>query len=62
MRRLCPGADREGLVLVTEDDLILTSALAVSLSFRSHRFSGRFGARNPSLAGTTGVAVTQMGS
>src|SRR5215210_2817375 len=64
MRRLCRGANREGLVLVAEDDIILASdtAFTVSRRFRSHRFSGRFGARNPSLAGATGVAVTQMGS
>ncbi len=63
MRRLCPGADREGLVFVAQDDLILASATALTVrrSFRSHRLSGRFGARNPSLAGPTGVAVTQMG-
>jgi len=63
MRRPCRGADREGFVLVAEDDLTLTSATALTVSrrFRSHRFSGRFGARNLSLAGTTSVAVTQMG-
>jgi hypothetical protein len=62
MRRLCPGADRKGLVLVAEDDPILISATALTVCrrLRSHRFSGRFAARNPSLAGTTGVAVTQM--
>ena len=49
---------------MAQDDLILTSATALTVSrrFRSHRFSGRFGARNPSLAGTPGVAVTQMGA
>ena len=64
MRRLCPGADREGLVLVAQDHLILTSAtaLAVYRRSRSDRFSGRPGARDLSLAGTTGVAVTQMGT
>src|SRR5215203_6131980 len=63
MRRLCPGADREGLVLVAHDDLTWTSATALTVSrrFRSHRFSGRFGGRNPAFAGTRGVAVTQMG-
>src|SRR5215212_4049101 len=63
MCRLCPGADREGLVLVAQDDLTWTSstALTVSRRFRCHRFSGRFGGRNPSFAGTRGVAVTQMG-
>src|SRR5215210_2077468 len=64
MRRLCRGADREGLVaLVADDDLIRTSATALTVyrRFRSHRFSGRFGVRNPSLAGNRGVAVTQMG-
>src|SRR5215210_7997513 len=63
MRLPCRGTDRQGLVLVAEDDLTLTSATALTVSrrFRSHRFSGRFGARDPSLAGTRGVAVTQMG-
>ena len=62
--RLYRGADRERPVLVAEDDLILTfaNALTVYRRFRSYRFSGRFGARNPSLADTTGVAMTQMGS
>jgi hypothetical protein len=48
---------------VAEDDLILASATALTVrrGFRSNRFSGRFGARNPSLAGTRAVAVTQMG-
>jgi hypothetical protein len=64
MRRLCRSADREGLVLMAEDDLILTSATALTVCRRSrfHHLSGRFGARNLSLAGTTGVAVTEMGS
>src|SRR4029450_10375977 len=64
MRRLCRSADRERFVLVAEDDLIFTSAtaLTVYLRFRSHHFSGRFGPRNLSLAGTTGVAVSEMGS
>jgi hypothetical protein len=64
MRRLCRSADREGFVLVAEDDLIFTSAtaLTVYLRFRSHHFSGRFGPRYLSLAGTTGVAVSEMGS
>jgi len=61
MRSLRRGADREGLVLVAQDDLIPTSALTVYTRFRSHRFIGRFGARNPSLAGTQAVAVTPMG-
>src|SRR5215212_1037765 len=63
MRRLCRGADSEGLVLVAECDLILSSATALTVTrrFRSHHFSGRFGARNLAFAGITGVAVTQMG-
>jgi hypothetical protein len=63
MSRLCRSADRQGLVLVAQDDLTPTSATALTVyrRFRSHRFSGRFGARNLSLAGAAGVAVTQMG-
>jgi hypothetical protein len=64
MSRLCRGANREGFLLVAECDLILSSATALTVTrcFRSHHFSGRFLARNHSLAGTTGVVVTQMGS
>src|ERR671921_2478230 len=45
MRRLCRGADRERLVLVAEDDLVPTSATALTVPrlFRSHRFARRFG-------------------
>ena len=60
------GADGEDLVLVADDNLILTSATvgpAVFRCFWLHRFSGGFRARTLGLTGTTlGVAVTLMGS
>ena len=64
MSRLRRGANGKSLVLVAECNLILSSAttLTVTRRFRSHHFSERFLARNLSLAGITGVAVTQMGS
>ena len=64
MSRLRLGADREGLVLVAEGDLILTSATAPTVfrSFWLHRFSGGFGPRTLGLTCTLGVAVTLMGS
>ena len=64
MSRLRRGADCEGLVLVTESDLILTTATAPTV-FRClwlHRFSGEFGARTLGLTCTLRVAVTLMGS
>jgi hypothetical protein len=55
----------EGLVLVAEDNLILTSATVGPTFFRCfwlHRFAGGFGARTLGFTGTLGVAVTLMGS
>src|SRR5919112_1107179 len=57
------GADCEGLVLVAESDLILTSATTAPTVFRCfwlHRFSGGFGARTLGFTCTLGVAVTLM--
>ena len=60
MGRLRPGADRESLVLVAEDNLIPTSATAasfVSCCFWANPFFGGFGTRNLPLASSAGVAV-----
>ena len=64
MSRLRRGADCEGLVLVAEGDLILTSATAPTVfrCFWLPRFSGEFRARTFGLTDTLRVAVTLMGS
>ena len=64
--RLRLGAECEGvLVLVAEDNLILTSATAAPTVFRRfwlHRFSGEFGPRTLGFTCTLRVTVTLMGS
>jgi hypothetical protein len=65
MSRLRLGADCEGLALVAEGDLILTSATAAPTVFRCfwlHRFSGGFGARTLGLTCTLRVTVALMGT
>ena len=65
MSRLRLGADGDGVLLVAEGDLILTSAIAaptVLRCFWPNRFSRGFGARTLGLAGTLGVAVTPVGT
>ena len=64
MSRLRLGADGEDLVLVAEDNLILTSATAPTVirCFWLHRFSGEFGPRTLGFTCTLPVAVTLMGS
>ena len=58
------GADCEGLVLVAEGDLILTSATAPTVirCFWLYRFSGEFGPRTLGFTCTLRVAVTLMGN
>jgi hypothetical protein len=64
MSRLRLGADCEGLVLVAEGDLILTSSTAPTVfrCFWLHRFSGGFGPRTLGLTCTLRVTVTLMGT
>jgi hypothetical protein len=64
MSRLRRGAHGEGLALVTEDNLLLTSATVAPTVFRRfwpHRFSGGFGL-SPIRTDPLAVAVIEVSS